>query len=311
MLLVIATFALFSSIFTVAKPTLDSGGLFFLLGTRMVVAALLIGLYLLWKRPHVLRLSRSLIIMVLITGTLNFFVTNVFEFLGLAHLPSWKTCFIYNFSPFICAFLSLLLLGERMNGQRWLGLLVGSFGISMIFWPDASGMLAGLWTLGWPEISVLLAVTVSQLGWTLMRKMRLEGVDPLAANCYGMALAGLLCLGVSGATESWQPIPIWDGWTAGWGTTYMLIVSNLLAYNLYAGLLQRFSSTFLALAGGMTSLFAALWGWLFLGEVVHWIMLPAACIGTAGLMIYYRQELQQRPWKVGPVLQATEPAGVS
>ena len=290
---VITTFALFSSIFTVGKFTLASGGLFFLLGSRMVVAALCLLGYLAWKRPAALRLSRPLIAMVLVTGLLNFFLTNAFEFLGLAALPSWKTCFIYNFSPFIAAFLALLLLKERLNTQKWVGLLVGTFGVSLIFLPDAAGALQGLWEIGWPELFVLTAVTLSQLGWTLMRRMRLNGVDALAANGSGMGLAGGLCLLVSGIHETWQPIPVWDGETAFWGSLYMLIVSNLLAYNLYASLLKRFSSTFLALAGGMTSHFAALLGWVFLGETVHWIMLPAAGIGTLGLLLYYHQELVQ------------------
>jgi drug/metabolite transporter (DMT)-like permease len=293
MLLVLSTFALFSSIFTVAKPTLAAGGLFFLLGSRMVVAAVILLGWLAVRRPAKVRLSRQLVWMVLLSGTLNFFLTNVFEFLGLSQLPSWKTCFIYNFSPFLSALLGYLVMGERLNLRKWAGLVIGCLGISLIFVTDALQSGEGIWRLGWPELSVLAAVTCSCLGWTLLRRLRLQqDVDPVAANAYGMLLAGLGCVLVSAFSEPWQPIPIWQATPAVLGSGYMLLVSNLLAYTLYASLLRRFSATFLALAGGSTSLFAALWGGLFLGESIDWIMAPAAVIGAAGLALFYREEIQ-------------------
>jgi drug/metabolite transporter (DMT)-like permease len=294
MFLVLATFALFSSIFTVAKPVLSSGGLFFLLGSRMAIAALLMLGWLALRHPQRLRLSKSMVTMVLLSGGLNFFVTNVFEFLGLSQLPSWKTCFIYNFSPFISALLSYLVMGERLNARKWVGLLIGCLGISLIFVGDVYQAGGALWSAGWPELAVLAAVTCSCTGWTLLRKLRVQqDVDPLAANGYGMLLAGSACLAVSAALEPWQPLPVWDWTPALSGSAYMLIVSNLLAYTLYARLLRRFSATFLALAGGSTSLFAALWGGLFLQESIDWMILPAALVGALGLALFYREEIRQ------------------
>lgn len=311
MLLVLSTFALFSSIFTVAKPTLEAGGLFFLLGSRMAVAAILLLGWVAIRRPGKLRLSKQLVWMVLLSGTLNFFLTNVFEFLGLSQLPSWKTCFIYNFSPFLSALLSYLVMGERLNLRKWVGLIVGCLGISLIFVTDALQSGEGIWQVGWPEMSVLAAVTCSCLGWTLLRRLRLqEDVDPVAANGYGMLLAGAGCVLVSAFVEPWQPIPIWQATPALLGSGYMLIVSNLLAYTLYASLLRRFSATFLALAGGSTSLFAALWGGLFLGEAVDWIMAPAAMIGAAGLALFYREEIRDelRRRRLQPIAAVSSPS---
>jgi drug/metabolite transporter (DMT)-like permease len=294
MFLVLSTFALFSTIFTVAKPTLESGGLFFLLGSRMVGAGLLLLLWVAIRRPSSLRVTRSLIPLVGISGALNFFLTNVFEFLGLAELSSWKACFIYNFSPFISALLGFILLREKMNARKWLGLLLGSFGISLIFAQDLLQTGIGSWELGWGELFALAAVFCSCLGWSLLRKVRVEGdVDPFAANGYGMILAGLGCLAISGSLESWDPVPIWDWEVALSGSGYMLVVSNLLAYTLYASLLKRFSATFLALAGGSTSLFAALWGALFLHEAVDPIMIPATLVGLSGLILFYREEIRE------------------
>ena len=75
--------------------------------------------------------------------------------------------------------------------------------------------------------------------------------------------------------------------------TALIIVSNLLAYNLYGALLKRFSATFLSFAGFSTPLITAFFGWAFIHETVSWGFIGCAVIVFIGLGLFYQEELRQ------------------
>jgi len=59
---------------------------------------------------------------------------------------------------------------------------------------------------------------------------------------------------------------------------------------MYGYLLKQYSATFLSFAGFSTPLFAALFGWLFLSELVTFHFFVALGLLTVGLGIFYRDE---------------------
>lgn len=306
MLLVVLTFALFSTIFSIGKLSLQSGELFFMLGSRMLVAGVLMLGYRLYREPRSLLVGRATLPLILLSGGINFFLVNVFEFIGLEQISSWKSCFLYNLSPFITGLLSYLILAERLSWQKWLGLLIGCTGVSLIFANQFAQLDSAEWLeFGWAEASAVLAVVLSCLGWILVRRLRLSSdAHPHVLNGYGMAGAGAMCLVVSRITENWNPIPVTDGYMALLTGGYMLIISNLLGYNLYASLLKRYSATFLSLAGGMTALFAILQSQL-LGEPINWeTLVPAAILNAIGLILFHSEERKAGQRSPSPSYQA-------
>ena len=72
---------------------------------------------------------------------------------------------------------------------------------------------------------------------------------------------------------------------------WMLLISNVVCYNLYGHLLKRFSATFMSLAGLITPLFASLFGWYFLDEVITWHFYMSMFIFSIGLFIFYQEEI--------------------
>ncbi len=264
-----------------------------MLGSRMFIAgALLLG-YRAWRSPASLKVGKAVLPQILLSGGINFFLVNVFEFVGLSQISSWKSCFLYNLSPFITGLLSYLILSERLSLQKWLGLLIGCTGVSLIFANNLwQADHAELLQFSWAEASALLAVVLSCLGWILVRRLRLTSdAHPQILNGYGMAGAGAACLLISLMTESWTPLPIFNVPDALLSSGYMLIISNLLGYNLYASLLKRYSATFLSLAGGMTALFAILLSHI-MGEPINWFtLIPAALLNAIGLLMFHRQEM--------------------
>ena len=119
MALVFLLYALFASVFTVAKGALAYTAPVFLIGGRMATAGVLMLGYAALKCPHALRLSRRAFARVALLGIFNIYLTNVLEFWGLQYLTSFKTCFIYSLSPFLSALFSFFLLHSSiLNRSR-------------------------------------------------------------------------------------------------------------------------------------------------------------------------------------------------
>jgi drug/metabolite transporter (DMT)-like permease len=73
----------------------------------------------------------------------------------------------------------------------------------------------------------------------------------------------------------------------------LILIANVIGYNLQSFLLRTYTATFLSFAGFITPLFAAFYGWLFLGELVSWDFFATIMIVFIGLYLFYRQELAQ------------------
>ena len=74
----------------------------------------------------------------------------------------------------------------------------------------------------------------------------------------------------------------------------VVLISNIVCYNLYGYLLKKYTATFVSFAGFMGPLFTALYGWILLGETVTWHFYASSIIVFIGLYFFYQEELQDR-----------------
>jgi len=306
MILVLFLYALFASVFTIAKEGLDYTAPFFLVGSRMFVAgALMIG-FQCWKNPSALRLKKEDWKGLVLLGMLNIYLTNVFEFWGLQYLTSFKTCFFYSLSPFISALFSYFILSEKLSWKKWLGLAVGFTGFIPILLIQGEGeAFAGeFWIFSWAELAVLSAATCSVFGWILLRKLVNRSKIPFfVANGYSMVIGGAFALFHSFCVESWNPIPTTDIYMFLKAFLLLILISNLVCYNLYGHLLKKFSATFMTFAGLVTPIFTALFGYFFLQETVSIEFFYAIGVVLLGLTIFYYEELRAERKISAPSLQ--------
>ncbi len=146
----------------------------------------------------------------------------------------------------------------------------------------------------WAEIAVLGAVITSVYGWILLRQLVRDGdCTPTMANGLSMLVGGVFSLAHSYAFEIWDPIPVTEFFAFAECTILLIIISNLICYNMYGALLNRFSATFMSFAGFTTPIFTAIFGWIFLGEMVTWQYYLSLAIVFPGLLIFYQEELQR------------------
>lgn len=299
--LVIILFALFASLFTLSKTALSYSEPFFLIGSRMFVAGLLLlGHQYFFNRKN-FKLKVNQLLPLLVLGIVSIYVTNIAEIWGIQYMSSAKACLMYSLSPFVASLLAYLVLKEKMSNRKWLGLVVGFFGLLPILFDFASPdeLAKDFLLFSWAELSLLTAVVASVYGWILLKKIVHEfRFTPMLANGYSMLIGGTLALFHSYLSgEQWSPVPVIEGQYAGFieCAIWMLIISNIICYNLYGYLLKRFSATFMALAGLVTPLFASIFGWYFLDETISWHFFASMSIFSLGLFIFYQEELRKVP----------------
>ena len=295
MFFVFLLFALFASVFTVGKVGLEYTQPFFLIGTRMILAGVLLLGYEFYRQGSSFKIDWQGCRRILRLALFNIYLTNVLEFWGLKYLTSFKTCFIYSLSPFISALFSYLIFSEKMSIKKWAGLSIGFLGILPMLLSETSmeQETGHLFIFSWAELAVIVAATTSVYGWILLRQLVNEnGYSPLLANGLSMVVGGSMSLIHSGLVEDWNPVPVTEFLPFILCAVWLLVVSNLVCYNLYGWLLKRFSATFMSFAGFTTSMFSALFGWALLNEHLTWAFFVSSAIILLGLSIFYQEELK-------------------
>lgn len=298
MFLVIILFGLFASLFTLSKNALMYAEPFFLISFRMVLAGLLLVSYSVWKNKIILKqvLNPSTLFALIILGVVNIYIANIAEIWGIMHMSSYKVCLIYSLSPFVSAFLAYILLQETMNKRKWMGMTIGFLGLAPILITSTQNELQSgtFWLFSFAELSVMIAVFASSYGWILLKKIIVQHqVNTLFVNGFSMLVGGVLGLLHSYLSqESWQPVPIYSGMISPFllSTLVMLIISNLICYNLYGLLLKKYSVTFMSFSGLVTPLFASYFGWFFLGEKILPAIFLAMPVFAVGLFIFHTGE---------------------
>lgn len=294
--LVVVLYALFASVFTIGKWGLEYADPLFLVGSRMLLAGILmLGYLLLFKRDQI-TFKKEHFWRIIRLAACNIYLTNALEFWGLKYLPSSKTCFLYSLSPFIAALFSYFMLNERMTQKKWIGLSVGFIGFIPILLQSSSSEenIGQLLYLSWPELAVLGAVVCSVYGWILMKQLcDKSNYSPLMVNGWSMLFGGLLALTNSYFVEPWDPVPVTEYTPFLISGFLLIIISNMICYNLYGVLLRHFSATFMSFAGFTTPVFTALFGWVFLSETISWHFYISFIIVLCGLTIFHRDELKQ------------------
>lgn len=288
MIILFFMFALFASVFTVGKITLQYVDPFFLTGIRMLLAAGILFIFQLVRDPKKISFQKKHFPLILFLSVFNVFITNGLEFWGLQYMETAKTCMIYNLSPFAAILFSYFFLREKMVWKKWVGLLIGLIGFLPIF---LNASHTNLLLSSLPEFAVSISAVTAVAGWIAMKKLIRDFAYPfLIANAFSFLFGGLFSLGASLIFEDWHPLPLtsWPLFIA--GVVYIALVHNVICYNLYGYSLQKFSVPFITFAGFSSPLFTAIYGWIFLNEQPGLSFFVSFVLVFLGIFIYFRAE---------------------
>lgn len=296
MILVVTLFAFFASIFSLSKASLEYSEPFFLVGSRMVFAGVILLMYAVLVNRDRLRFTKKQAKDLFLLSFFAVYFSNILEIWGLQHIASSKACLIYSLSPFIAAAFSFFIFREVLSKGKWLGMIVGMGGICVLLAENIAnhGTHDQAVAPHWGDLAMVGAVVASVYGWIMLKRVLVEHKLSLTlANGVGMIVGGVMCLVHSYvAGEAWKPVPVFDMNLFLRNTVLMAVISNIICYNLYGYLLKRYSATFMSFAGMITPLFASLFGWLLFEEMINWHFGAAFALFLIGLVLFHREEMK-------------------
>ena len=305
MTIVFLLYLCMASTFTIGKLALAYVHPFFLIATRMLSAGfLLLGVqYWYTRRFHIPYAHWGLFLQL---ALFHIYCAFMPEFWALQYLSGAQACLIYSLSPFVTAVLSYYLFGKGLTRMQLYGLLIG-------FVPMLYGQQNQVnYFLSLPQAALLVSVCSASYGWLLLRKISVDlGYALTFANGVAMLLGGFFAamttalipggFTISPMYASSSVLGTWliatvGPFTAGLYmflgyTAALILVANMLFYNVYGYLLSRFSATFLSFAGFTTPLFAAFFDWLFWGTIPPLTFFATFCMVGIGLYVFYKDEL--------------------
>lgn len=279
--------------FPLGKMAVTHSDPIFFTALRMLLAGSTLTFYLWWKKS-LLRLDRKALFGIFLMALGPIYLTNILEFWSLSKIPSSKVCFIYSLCPFMTALLSYVHLGEKMTKKKFLGMAIGFIGFLPIIFGDSSFQATTFFTMKGPETAMVFAALFSVYGFVIMKKLMNQKISFITINSFSMLIGGFFCILHSFFTSSYHPLPIEAGmeWTVLSLAIALMLISNILCYNLYGYLLRRFTTTLLSFAGLISPFFASLHGYVLLGENPQYTLLGCMGIIAIGLWLVYQEDLK-------------------
>lgn len=177
-------------------------------------------------------------------------------------------------TPVFTALIGALWLGDRLDGRRSLGLLLGLAGVALLAADKADFRPGGS---GWAIVAMLLATACYGFAANHTRRY-LQGV-PALVNATGTQLVSALVL-LPPALWSWpERMPGLGPWLA---TLVLGVACSALAYVLFFRLIARVGASRAVTVTFLVPVFGTLWGALFLGEPVTASMLAGGAVVLLG-----------------------------
>lgn len=299
MFLLILLNIIYGSMFVFTKIGLGLGQPVFMTGVRMMfggIVSLLIYGTLSYRWSDIYSITKKQWMLIACLSFTNIYLCNIFEVWGLQYLSIGKTAFIYNLTPFFSALFAYFLFSEYMTWQKWLGLSLGFIGFIPIFMEPSTLVdtttKIGIFSVA--DFYLLCAAILSILGWTIMRLLlKQRAFSPFLLNGISMTVGSLICFIHAVCFESQPFIQAGAMYNFIFIVVILAIFKHVIANNLNAYLLTKYTTTLIAFFSFTASLFAALFGVIFLGESIStYFVVSVICVFT-GLMIYYQEELRQ------------------
>ena len=226
-----------------------------------------------WLRP-VPKPFWRLLVVALLMGAGSF----AFMFIALQTASPSSAAIVSQLMVPMTTFLSFLLLGERINRRRGLGIALTLLGALAVMWdPRGFQISDGL-------LFVVLSAFLGSLGAVMMKQM--PGVKPLTFQAWVglssfIALAALSALLEPGQVEAGLSIG-WRFWAA---VVFSALVVSVGGHTIYYGLIQRYEANLISPLTLMTPLATIVLGVLITHDHFDARMAIGSAIALLGVLI--------------------------
>lgn len=287
--------ALFATSFPMGKYLMNFASPLFLSGTRMLLAGSILLAYEFCRSSSRFKLKPKdwwVFAQIIVLGQ---YATYALRLYSLRELPVWKVSFFYNFSPFLTALYAFLLFNQRLSMKQWVGLSIGLIGMipMLISSSPAEATMGEFFYISQYEIFLIISVSLHCYSWILIQKLvRSQHYQTSVITGISMACGGFISLLNAFALEGMPSVSDPSAFCK--GLFFMIFVSNILCHNIYAGLLHKYSATFMSFTSFLSPIFAAIYGWAFFQESISWHFYASIVIVLTGLYVFYQDELRNK-----------------
>jgi drug/metabolite transporter (DMT)-like permease len=282
MILIFLMYALIASTFTISKAVLDYTSPLFFISFRMIVAGLILLSYHFYKNKKI-NIEAKDIAPYLLLSLIYIYIPYLFELWAMKTITSARAALIYNLTPFFTAVFAYYSLREKLNIKKVAGLLVGFLAYVPLF---SECLKCNYWYLiSAQDLALLVATACGAYSWIAIKQFMNKGKSIIEINGVAMLTGGVMAL-ISALM--FKPSVIYvENWPSFiWLVALVILIGNIISYNLYGMLLKKYNTTFLSFCGFTTPLFAAAYQWAIWGETISWHFAVALIGVTIGLYLF-------------------------
>jgi len=254
---------------------------FLLAGIRNLISGFIIFFYLLFQRKlepvNPRQFLRAFILSIMMIVLANGLTTYSEKYItsGLASLIS-------TLSPFFVLILNLILGNEKLSIKTTLGILLGMFGIFLIYQNSLSDLLNPEYRQG--VFAILIAVLMWAIGTIITKKGSENSLTMLMNVSVQMIIAGIILTAIQFiltptiSTENWSLRSVL-------AMVYLAVFGSVVGYVAYSYLITQMSSTKVSVLSYVNVVVALFLGWLILDEIITSRIIIAASLIIGGVFI--------------------------
>jgi drug/metabolite transporter (DMT)-like permease len=254
---------------------------FLLAGIRNLISGFIIFFYLLFQRKlepiNPRQFLRAFILSIMMIVLANGLTTYSEKYItsGLASLIS-------TLSPFFVLILNLILGNEKLSIKTTLGILLGMFGIFLIYQNSLSDLLNPEYRQG--VFAILIAVLMWAIGTIITKKGSENSLTMLMNVSVQMIIAGIILTAIQFILT---PTISTDNWSlrSVLAMVYLAVFGSVVGYVAYSYLITQMSSTKVSVLSYVNVVVALFLGWLILDETITSRIIIAASLIIGGVFI--------------------------
>lgn len=295
MFLIFLLYSILAITFVFGKKALAYSSPFFLIGFRMILAGAVLLLYQRFFSKKTFKIARDDYWLFFKTSLFHIYFAFIFEFWALQYVTALKSTLIFTATPFISAILAYFLLQQKLTKKKVLGVIVGLGGLipTISLQAQSEAAFKDIACFSMPDLVLFLAVISGAYAWFLVMKLMDKGYGLGMINGVAMLVGGILSMttalifeDVTCAVSNW---PAFLGWLI-----LLILSANIIFYNFFGWLLNRYTITFLTFSGFLSPCFGTVYEWLFFGGRITWQHFASLILVALGLYIFYQDELRTK-----------------
>lgn len=228
-------------------------------------------------------------------GVLGVGTYNAMQYLALQTSSPLNVTLIGSSVPVWMMLVGALAYGQRLHARQFAGAALSILGVLLVMAQGQWDVLRQVRLVPGDLLMLLASLAWAIYSWMLARPpAHMRAPDrpdwDWAAFLQIQVLFGVIwagaCTGVESLTATGVQPPMWPSTGASWGAMIFIAVGpSILAYRCWGLGVQAVGPTMASFFGNLTSIFAALWSALFLGQHPRWYHPVALLLITAGIAV--------------------------